>query len=200
MEPVKSYVVINLEATCDNKNAIRREEMEIIEIGAVLVEGQSLQPVQEFQTFVKPVRHGQLTPFCTTLTTITQADVDAAPSFAEAVKTLRLFLEGTDALFCSWGNYNRNQFEQDALFHGVALPLGTRHFNLKQLFADHLHERPTGVDAALRRVGLQLLGTHHRGIDDARNITRLLPWALGRAEAPPRGPGGDSGSERKVKS
>ena len=38
---------------------------------------------------------------------------------------------------------------------------------------------------ALRRVGLTLQGTHHRGIDDARNIARLLPWSLGRIAAPP---------------
>jgi hypothetical protein len=29
-------------------------------------------------------------------------------------------------------------------------------------------------------VGLAFQGTHDRGIDDARNIARLLPYALGR--------------------
>ena len=32
----------------------------------------------------------------------------------------------------------------------------------------------------LTELGLPLVGTHHRGIDDARNIARLLPFALGR--------------------
>ncbi len=36
-----------------------------------------------------------------------------------------------------------------------------------------------GVGQALRRVGLRFEGTPHRGIDDARNIVRLLPYALG---------------------
>ena len=31
---------------------------------------------------------------------------------------------------------------------------------------------------ALAHVGLPLVGTHHRGIDDARNIARLLPHSL----------------------
>jgi len=39
------------------------------------------------------------------------------------------------------------------------------------------------MDGALRRVGLPLVGTHHRGIDDARNIARILPFALGRVTA-----------------
>ena len=33
---------------------------------------------------------------------------------------------------------------------------------------------------ALRRLGLRFEGPPHRGIDDARNIVRLLPYALGR--------------------
>jgi inhibitor of KinA sporulation pathway (predicted exonuclease) len=34
---------------------------------------------------------------------------------------------------------------------------------------------------ALRQVSLPLVGTHHRGIDDARNIARLLDWLVRRA-------------------
>ncbi|GIS61919.1 MAG: hypothetical protein CM1200mP2_41440 [Planctomycetaceae bacterium] len=36
--------------------------------------------------------------------------------------------------------------------------------------------------AALKEVGLELRGTHHRGIDDARNIARLLPFIVGESE------------------
>jgi inhibitor of KinA sporulation pathway (predicted exonuclease) len=35
----------------------------------------------------------------------------------------------------------------------------------------------------LRKIGLEPIGTPHRGIDDARNIARLLPYLLGRATA-----------------
>jgi inhibitor of KinA sporulation pathway (predicted exonuclease) len=41
-------------------------------------------------------------------------------------------------------------------------------------------KKAKGLGRALRIAGLELLGTHHRGIDDARNIARLLPWAFGR--------------------
>jgi inhibitor of KinA sporulation pathway (predicted exonuclease) len=33
-------------------------------------------------------------------------------------------------------------------------------------------------------VNLAFQGTEHRGIDDARNIARLLPYALGRLPVP----------------
>ena len=67
------FLVIDLEATCDEGNAIPREETEIIEIGAVLVNGSSLAPVAEHQTFIRPLRHPKLTPFCTELTGWTAA-------------------------------------------------------------------------------------------------------------------------------
>jgi inhibitor of KinA sporulation pathway (predicted exonuclease) len=177
------YLVIDLEATTDENNRlVPRNHMEIIEIGAVLVDARTLAPEAEFQTFVKPVRHPKLTDFCMKLTSIRQSDVDGAPRFPEAIESLRRFIDGRDALFCSWGRYDRNQFEQDARYHRVSLPFGNRHLNLKEEFSAQLGEsRGYGMDGALRRVKLPLVGTHHRGIDDARNIARLLPWALGRA-------------------
>ncbi len=184
-EPTEPFLlVIDLEATCDENHRLSKYEMETIEIGAVLVETGTLAPVGEFQSFVRPVRHPRLTPFCTQLTTIQQRDVDGAPGFKEAMANLRRFLDGRRALFCSWGRYDKSQLDQDAAFHRIDLPLGRGHLNLKESFGLHLDERPSGMAGALRRVGLPLHGTHHRGIDDARNIARLLPWSLGRATAP----------------
>lgn len=181
------FLVIDVEATCDDRGAVPKHEMEIIEIGAVLVDGATLEAVEEHQSFVRPVRHPVLTPFCTALTTITQADVEGAPSFPEAIESLRRFIADRDALFSSWGDYDRQQFEHDAAIHLVALPFRGRHLNVKQRFSDALGEKKRyGMSGALRRVGLGLDGTHHRGIDDARNIARLLPWALGRAHEPSR--------------
>jgi len=183
------FLVIDLEATCDEDHRLPSRQMEIIEIGAVLVDGRTLEPVAEHQTFVKPVRHPVLTPFCTRLTSITQADVAGAPGFPQAIRQLARFLEGRDALFCSWGDYDKNQFEQDARHHRVSLPFRGRHLNLKKRFSAELGEETRyGMAGALRRVGLTLRGTHHRGIDDARNIARLLPWCLGRRRADPLQP------------
>jgi inhibitor of KinA sporulation pathway (predicted exonuclease) len=174
------YLVVDLEATCDDRGQVPRDRSEIIEIGAVLVEGKKLEPVGEFASFVRPVLHPKLTRFCMELTTITQAQVDTAPGFVEVAAKLAAFGEG--ALFCSWGNYDRNQLAADAARHGLPSPLGPEHLNLKQAFADVLGlSRGIGTYGALAKAGLEPTGTHHRGIDDARNIARLLPYALGRA-------------------
>ncbi len=41
------WLVIDLEATCCNDGQFPREEMEIIEIGAVIADGKSFQPIDD---------------------------------------------------------------------------------------------------------------------------------------------------------
>ncbi len=181
----RPYLVIDLEATCDDLGSIPREQTEIIEIGAVLVDATTLAPTAEWQTFVRPIRHEQLTPFCTRLTSITQAQVDGAPTFAVAIAGLEKFVRGLEPLFCSWGDYDKNQLARDAARHGVRLPLGPDHWNLKRAFAEKGGEtRKLGLGQMLARLGLRFEGTAHRGIDDARNIARVLPFLLGKRPMP----------------
>ncbi len=178
----KYFLVLDLEATCCDKQSIPRREMEMIEIGAVMVEAKDLTVVDEFTTFVRPVRNPVLTPFCTKLTSITQSDVDTAPSYKEAIQVFKdwLFQYG-NYLFCSWGDYDKHQFEQDCLFHKVAYPIGSEHLNIKVMFTESQGMvKKKGMAQALKIAGLTLEGRHHRGIDDARNTARLMPYVLGR--------------------
>ncbi|MCA9706897.1 MAG: exonuclease domain-containing protein [Myxococcales bacterium] len=176
------YLVVDLEATCDRDHAIPRDQTEIIEIGAVLVDRDTLAPRGEFQTFVRPVLHPRLTEFCTELTSITQADVERAPLLRQALAQLERWLPGPVTL-ASWGAYDHAQFRREARRKRLRLPWGNDHLDIKQAFARRVGRR-MGVGAALRRVGLSLEGTPHRGIDDARNVVRLLPHALGMATGP----------------
>lgn len=176
------YLVLDLEATCCDQGTIKRHETEIIEIGAVMVESKTLQVIDEFQTFVRPVRYPTLTEFCTSLTSITQEQVDHAPTYQEAIALLQNWLSPyPNAIFGSWGDYDRNQFMQDSKFHHLPVPIAYPHVNLKALFSEvqGLPKR-YGMDGALRLAEIPLEGTHHRGIDDAKNIAKLLPFILGR--------------------
>ncbi len=179
------YAVIDLEATCCDDGSIRRQDTEIIEIGAVLCDACTLEPVEEFQTFVKPVRHPKLTAFCTELTSITQSQADSGLSFARAVSELARWFRASRTLFCSWGDYDNNQFSLEAKRNGVRLPFEGAHLNLKRRFSERRGDpKQHGMAAALSLAGIHLKGTHHRGIDDARNIARLLPFCVDREPAP----------------
>ncbi|MEG4286845.1 3'-5' exonuclease [Microcoleus sp. A006_D1] len=176
------YLVLDLEATCCDKGSIARNHMEIIEIGAVMVDSTTLTIVDEFQSFVKPIRHPILTEFCTSLTSIAQTQVEIAPTYPEASTLLKNWLSGySNGVFGSWGDFDRKQFKQDSNFHQLPFPIAYPHVNLKKMFTETqgLPKRH-GMEKALELAGLPLEGTHHRGIDDARNIAKLLPYILGQ--------------------
>jgi len=178
---VKAYLVVDLEATTSNDDSLPKDEMETIEIGAVLVDAHTLEPMGEFQSFVRPVRHPVLTPFCTELTQISQAMVDGAPLFPEALTALcsHTLGERTGVVFASWGKYDMTQLQRDCALHRIPYPM-PEHLNLKEeLSLVHGQKKRFGMARALAFLGLPLEGTHHRGIDDARNIARMLPWIVG---------------------
>ena len=170
------FIVIDFEATCSNTNVFPRDEMEIIEIGAVLCQSKHDINLSSFQSFIRPIRHPVLTEFCTELTTIQQEHVDSAPLFP---KMMELFLawrkkHGAEiATFCSWGNFDDRILRENCEFHGVDYPF-PEHCNVKKLFAQKQNCKPKGMSGALRKMQIPLEGTHHRGIDDARNIAKLL--------------------------
>lgn len=157
--------------------------METIEIGAVLVDASTFKVVDEFCTFIKPVRYPKLTLFCTDLTSIKQGDVDKAPEYSEAITLFKDWLyKYSDFLFCSWGDYDKSQLEQDSRFHGLPFPIGAPHLNIKVRFSQNQGlKKKFGMAQALSLCKLELDGVHHRGIDDARNMARLAPFIFGTA-------------------
>jgi inhibitor of KinA sporulation pathway (predicted exonuclease) len=178
-EGTSYYLIVDLEATCSDDGSIPRHEMEIIEIGAVMLNRKTWEIDSEFQQFIQPVRNPQLTKFCTQLTSIRQEDVDQAPIFIEAISRFKdwIYSSFNNYIFCSWGDYDKNQFVQDCKFHNVPYPFGTEHINIKKEFSEYLGvSKRFGMAQALEHLGMELIGTHHRGIDDARNIAAIYKY------------------------
>jgi RNA:NAD 2'-phosphotransferase (TPT1/KptA family)/inhibitor of KinA sporulation pathway (predicted exonuclease) len=176
MPPV--LLLVDLEATCWERSEHRADEMETIEIGALRIEPGS-QQAREFQCFVRPVRHPLLSDFCRRLTSITQAEVDPAEPFPAAFARFLAWAGPLDSvLFASWGEYDARQFQRDCRVHGVAYPF-ERHWNVKRAVGRVRGRRPAGMAEVLAELGLTLDGTHHRGLDDARNIARILAHVFG---------------------
>ena len=175
------WLVIDLEATTD-EGGWPVTEMEIIEIGATLVDRKGRE-LDHFQRFVRPLRRPLLTPFCRELTRITQGNIDAAqpltevwPAFERWLGQHHSRLEG----WASWGDYDRKQLVQEweRLQLDSALSR-VQHMNLKQRFAKARRlERPLGLNGALQLAGMQFTGQQHRALEDARNTARLLPLIL----------------------
>jgi len=172
------YVIVDLEATCWEGGS-NIEKMEIIEIGAVtLASGQG--PVsEEFSAFVRPAIEPILSDYCMQLTSIRQADVDDADDFKVVFPRFIDWIGTKPFTLCSWGAYDLKQFRVDCERHSIALPDSfLQHINLKQQFANLKGIKPCGMAKALKVLGIKLEGTHHRGIDDARNIAKIAVQIL----------------------
>lgn len=178
-----TLLVVDLEATCWAEGRGPREDMETIEFGAVLVRMSDLQPIDERSWFIRPKLHPVLSGFCTQLTSITQSQVDAGLPFDKVCELITAWIEPhRERLgWASWGNYDKHQLQKDAARMAMESPLEPYpHVNLKKRFLERhkLPKPPPGMRRALDLCGLKINGTHHRGIDDARNIARMLPWLL----------------------
>ena len=177
------YIVVDLEATCWRERS-DRTQMEIIEIGAVVLQTSAGPTRAEFSRFVKPIASPKLSEFCTELTSICQEDVDHADYFWTVFPNFLEWIGEESFVLCSWGAYDLNQFRQDCRRHGMTFPVTfEQHINLKKEFARWKNIRPCGMSKGLELMKLPLAGQHHRAIDDARNIATLAQLVLPRVEA-----------------
>jgi 3'-5' exoribonuclease 1 len=169
----RRIIVVDVEATCWKKGVFSRKK-ETIEIGAVLLlldRAQSNWP--EFQTFVRPLRLPRLSSFCRELTGISQENVDAAPTFPEA---LRRFLEWSPPLeqivLATWSHYDVWQLDLDLEANGLpklAFPL----LDVKKLAARSVGSK--SFEAAVRDLAPDDVAMpRHRAIADARRTARIL--------------------------
>jgi inhibitor of KinA sporulation pathway (predicted exonuclease) len=171
-------VVVDVEATCWLGGAPEGEESEIVEIGVCQLDVASGERGERARILVRPER-SRVSAFCTELTGLTQEQVEGGVSFAEACETLRVRFRTRERVWASFGEYDRTMFEAECAARGVVYPFGTRHLNVKTLFALAAGlPREVGMARALELLSLPLEGTHHRGSDDAWNIAAILARLL----------------------
>lgn len=186
----QTLLILDLEATCwrsrhtPDGTAQSIHNMEVIELGCALANRQG-ELLDTHSFLVKPTRNSVLSEFCTELTGITQSMADAAPALPEAIKAMNAWLDdlADDFIWCSWGNYDRLHLEAQSQLDGAKpVILARPHLNLKRIWRRSTgQKRKNGFAHALAFHGLEFEGHHHRGVDDARNMTRVLPfmdWAL----------------------
>jgi len=169
----RRIVVVDVEATCWKKGVFSRKK-ETIEIGAVkLVLDRAEKQWPEFQTFVRPQRLPRLSSFCRELTGINQDDVDAAPSFPEA---LQQFLKWSQPLervvLASWSHYDLWQLDLDLEAHDLP-KLDFPFLDVKKLAARIVGAK--SLEATARELVPENTGTpRHRAVPDAHRTAQIL--------------------------
>lgn len=171
-------IIVDLEATCwDGFKAPPGQTNEIIEVGVCLLDAKTHEISDKRGLLVKPTE-SIISPFCTQLTSITPELVEReGTDFDTACTILEKEYNSRNRLWVSWGAFDRRMFFDQCKRRNVRYPLNDKHANLKKVFQIHYGERK-GLPFAFEQVGLTMEGTHHRGVDDAYNIARLLGYML----------------------
>lgn len=170
---LNQILVLDVEATCWSGEPPPGQKKEIIEVGLCLLDTKTLKLSGKRSILVRP--NSEVSPFCTSLTTLTQADVDTGIPFRSACKILEKEYNAPDIVMASYGDYDRMQFARECTSGNIRNPFGPTHLNVKNLVALVLGlDREVGMPTALEMLKLPMEGTHHRGVDDSFNIAKIL--------------------------
>ncbi|TFK91691.1 exonuclease [Polyporus arcularius HHB13444] len=192
---LRHLLILDIEATCGDPPGpvVPRNEMEIIELPTLLYDIEQDQVKATFHEYVRPVRHPTLTKFCTDLTGIEQSTVDAADTFPIVWERYQEFLREHGAIqdpesvaYLTCGDWDLKimlplqlhlsgtQVGLDPSTGALAPPYN-RWINVKKSF-QRLHglKNPRGMAGMLRHANMELEGRHHSGIDDCKNILRVV--------------------------
>jgi len=178
--------VLDFEATCwEDMKSLKHE---IIEFPSVLIKyddkSRLITKVAEFQEFCLPKQNKQLSDFCKNLTGITQEQVNGGSRFPEVLKRHYLWLEQSIPNF---HNENVHILTFGAWDLAVAFKLELSNWGIKSVPAIYrqfinikkeahiLYKiKHMGMASLLKYLKMTLIGRHHSGIDDCRNIVRIL--------------------------
>ncbi|GFO48394.1 3'-5' exoribonuclease 1 [Plakobranchus ocellatus] len=172
-------VVIDFEATCSetNDNFVH----EIIEFPAVLVDARGQVICDDFQRFCKPRLNPKLTPFCTSLTGITQTVVDQAQYFPEVLAEFEEWMAshklGTEHKFAvlTDGPWDMSRFlKTQTEISNIPFPRWARQWiNLRKAYTAFYGCGKVNLQHMLQDLGMTFEGRPHCGLDDSRNIAAI---------------------------
>lgn len=190
---LKTLAVLDFEATCEQRGSASGSwdiaQQEIIEVPIALIDIESRAVVARFNSLVRPTRQPTLTSFCTTLTSITQEEVEGQPSITEVMPQASSWLraagvtaDNTLAVTCGDWDLLTMWPKQVSLAPTLKTPeVFKRWCNLKVVFKEVTgHRKATGMMGMLRHLGIAHVGRHHRGEDDVTNIAAIVVELLGR--------------------
>eukprot|EP00727_Mastigamoeba_balamuthi_P006339 m51a1_g2325 putative 3 -5 exoribonuclease 1-like (219) ;mRNA; r:507668-508460 len=179
MSGIELLGVVDVEATCVDP---RRPDFqqEIIEFPCVVLDVRTRAVVATFHRYIRPTINPVLSDFCTSLTGIAQATVDAASPLREVLGELIEWLREKGYTeprfaFATDGPWDLNHFlHVECEAKSIALPpLFDRWVNLRWLFSTFYQTGRLNVQKMLTHLGITFEGREHSGLCDAQNIAKI---------------------------
>ncbi|KZV99066.1 hypothetical protein EXIGLDRAFT_726539 [Exidia glandulosa HHB12029] len=201
--PLQYLCILDFESTCGAKSTSGwdRRKQEIIEFPVLVYNLQTREVDHVFHEYVRPTLQPKLTEFCTDLTGIEQGTVDGADPFIPVWKRFTSFVaehlpeDPAAFAFLTCGGWDLKTMLPMQLAHAEALTKGKppthsdygsytvpiymqRWINIKTRFSSVYGAGAGGMAGMLQYLHLSLEGRHHSGIDDCKNIARIVSRML----------------------
>ncbi|KAK7110273.1 3'-5' exoribonuclease 1-like [Littorina saxatilis] len=173
-------IIIDFEATCQDNND--KFIHEIIEFPAVLVDVQQKEIVGMFREFCRPTLNPVLSEFCKTLTGVNQSEVDNASEFPAVLNQFEEWMQAR-GLGCKHsfavvtdGPWDIQRFmSKQCEISKLPFPRWARRWiNLRKAFCNFYDCKRLNLQHMLTNLGLQFEGRPHCGLDDSKNIARIV--------------------------
>ncbi|EDV22875.1 uncharacterized protein TRIADDRAFT_28382 [Trichoplax adhaerens] len=176
------YCVIDFEATCEEVNP-RKYKHEIIEFPALMVNARTLAVESQFHFYCRPVMNPKLSSFCTKLTGIDQKTIDSADAFKVVFQNFQKWLEDvlgeSTFVVVTDGPFDITRFLTiQCKVDKIPMPYWASNWtNLKRTFKAFYKlsgQRFPTLQDMLGALKIPHDGRLHSGIDDAKNIAKIL--------------------------
>jgi inhibitor of KinA sporulation pathway (predicted exonuclease) len=173
---MRPAIVFDLEFTAWEGSMAHRwlrpgEFKEIVQIGAVKVDAETLEVVDRFDALVRPRINSRLSPYLEQLTGISNADVKAqGRDFADAYGDFLCFADGAVA-----SAFGRDElvFEENLRLYGIAQPANTPEFRDSRPWfrANGFDTRGLHSCDIGPKLGVPFDGRKHNALADSLSVT-----------------------------
>lgn len=171
-------------------------KVEILEFPLVMIDAHSLEFVDAFHRFVRPIKMSEkrVEEYINGKYGKLHLDGvwhDTSIPFAEMLEQFenwlrhhQLWEEGASTLhhaaFVTCGNWDvKTKIPEQCRVSGIKLPpYFMEWINIKDVYLNFYNHRAAGMMTMLKGLSMPKIGSHHVGIDDAQNITRILQRML----------------------
>lgn len=172
-------------------------KVEILEFPVVMIDAQSMEFIDSFHRFVRPTAMSELR-----ITEYIEGKYgkfgvdrvwhDTAITFKEVLQEFEDWIGNhnlwskeqggslNSAAFVTCGNWDlKTKVPEQCRVSKIKLPTYFMEWiNLKDIYLNFYNRRATGMMTMMRELQMPIVGSHHLGIDDSKNIARVVQRML----------------------
>ena len=175
-----NYIVLDLEwnhPKIDAKERIAELPFEIIEIGAVKVDSQSLEVISSFSEMIRPQVYKEMNEIIHEILHIEIGDLEKKDIFQDVIER---FFEwcGDDYVFCTWGNMDLTELQRNMEYYNIKgyIDGPIKYCDVQKLFAlQYLgYKSALALETCIEYFNLEKKYDFHRAISDAMYTVEIL--------------------------